>query len=405
MVACKGQSSQPSAAPSNFTVTPGENRVTLTWDAQPNLTYWAFYKAGSSVSTNDTNATIIPGISSSPTVVLSLVNGTQYSFVINAHNNNSKGGPNTSVVTVTPRLLSPDVPWTIGQNFTGNALRGIAFGNNFYVTAGDGGSVFTAAFNYTDAGGVTGWIQPTTLPTNAATNFTSVIYDGARFLALAADGSIIRSNSNSDVATWVSGGPIVGAPTMNALAYGAGIYIAVGDGGTIERNTNILDTSAGAWSPQTSGTIQDLYGVSYLNGQFIAVGAGGTLLTSPDGVTWTARASNTNNNLRQVAYGVISTTLIGTYVAVGDAGTIVSSTDAANWTSQTIPTTQSFYSICFGPDLQFIAAGTNGTLAYSVTGADGTWAVGNAGSVDLYSIAPADVFIAVGAAGTNVSGK
>jgi hypothetical protein len=128
------------------------------------------------------------------------------------------------------------------------------------------------------------------------------------------------------------------------------------------------------------------------------------LLTSPDGLTWTAQTSNTNNALRHVSYGVTSAG-VGTYVAVGDAGTIVSSTDATTWTAQTIPTTQSFYSVSFGPDLQFIAVGTAGTQAYSTTGTDGSWSVGNTGSIDLNSIAPGDVFIAVGAAGTNVSGK
>jgi photosystem II stability/assembly factor-like uncharacterized protein len=141
-----------------------------------------------------------------------------------------------------------------------------------------------------------------------------------------------------------------------------------------------------------------------VNGLFVAVGAAGTLLTSTDGLTWTAQTSNTNNSLRHVAFGVPSAG-VGTYVAVGDAGTIVSSTDASNWTSQSNPTTHSFYSVCFGPDLQFIAAGTAGTLAYSTAGTDGSWSVGNAGSIDLYAIAPADVFIAVGAAGANVSGK
>jgi len=49
--------------------------------------------------------------------------------------------------------------------------------------------------------------------------------------------------------------------------------------------------------------------------------------------------------------------------------------------------------------------GTTGTLAYSATGVDGSWSVSNASSLDLYSIAPGNVFIAVGAAGANVSGK
>jgi hypothetical protein len=36
--------------------------------------------------------------------------------------------------------------------------------------------------------------------------------------------------------------------------------------------------------------------VTYGNGLFVAVGDGGTILTSPDGVTWTAQTSGTSNS-------------------------------------------------------------------------------------------------------------
>jgi len=82
-----------------------------------------------------------------------------------------------------------------------------------------------------------------------------------------------------------------------------------------------------AWTAMSSGTVKDLYGVSYVNGRFVAVGAVGALLTSLDGISWTEQTPVTSNSLRHVAYGAAA------YVAVGDAGTIVSSTDAAAWAS------------------------------------------------------------------------
>jgi hypothetical protein len=51
----------------------------------------------------------------------------------------------------------------------------------------------------------------------------------------------------------------------------------------------------------------------------VAVGSGGTILTSPDGVKWTRRTSGTNNLLYGVTYGN------GLFVAVGDRGTILTS--------------------------------------------------------------------------------
>jgi hypothetical protein len=59
--------------------------------------------------------------------------------------------------------------------------------------------------------------------------------------------------------------------------------------------------------------------VTYGNGTFVAVGYPGAILTSPDGVTWTQRASGTVGFLRGVTYGN------GTFVAVGDWGAILTS--------------------------------------------------------------------------------
>jgi photosystem II stability/assembly factor-like uncharacterized protein len=67
---------------------------------------------------------------------------------------------------------------------------------------------------------------------------------------------------------------------------------------------------------RTSGKLD---GISYGNGSFVAVGASGTILTSPDGTTWTSRSSGTLNELRGICYGN------GAFVAVGDYGTILQS--------------------------------------------------------------------------------
>jgi hypothetical protein len=58
-----------------------------------------------------------------------------------------------------------------------------------------------------------------------------------------------------------------------------------------------------SWTARTSGTGDWLGGVTYGNGLFVAVGDFGTILTSPDGVSWTARTSGTGNDLYGVAYG------------------------------------------------------------------------------------------------------
>jgi photosystem II stability/assembly factor-like uncharacterized protein len=64
---------------------------------------------------------------------------------------------------------------------------------------------------------------------------------------------------------------------------------------------------------------KDLNAVAYGNGLFVAVGYGGTILTSPDGAGWTKRTSGTSNGLVGVAYGN------NRFVAVGDRGIIFTS--------------------------------------------------------------------------------
>lgn len=393
--------SSPSEAPANVTVTEGESLVVLDWDVEPGLTYWVFYKQGTSAGVDDYDNILTNAVA--PFMVPNLVNGTQYAFAMTSSQDGSKVGPFSPAVIGTPRLLGPTIGWKDDAlALTTQNLLSIAFGNNIYVTVGNAASVFAAPFSYTSPGGVTGWSPATTLPAGL-TNLTSVIHDGASFIALGDNGSIIRS---TDGLTWEAATAIAGPPaTMNALTVGAGAYVAVGNSGEIYTNTTADISAAWTLQTQTSGTTENLYGVSYLNGKFIAVGASGVLLTSTDAIIWTRQTSNAGaNTLRQVAYGA------GTYVAVGNADVIVSSTDAITWELPHADPTigaESFHAITFGPDAQFIAVGTVGTIIYSTTGADGSWAEtqAKAGSKNLNSIAPSAVFIAVGDNGANVSGK
>jgi hypothetical protein len=62
-----------------------------------------------------------------------------------------------------------------------------------------------------------------------------------------------------------------------------------------------------------------LKGVAYGNNQFIAVGEYSTILTSPEGVTWTERSSGKTGGLQSVVYGN------NQFIAVGRKGRILSS--------------------------------------------------------------------------------
>jgi hypothetical protein len=139
-----------------------------------------------------------------------------------------------------------------------------------------------------------------------------------------------------------------------AVAYGGGMWVAVGNSGTILTSPN-----GTTWTSRSSGTTQNLRGIAYDGGMWVAVGYGGTILTSPNGTTWTSRSSGTTQNLRGIAYGN------GLYVAVGFSGTILTSPDGVTWTSRSSGTTQSLYGVAYGGGM-WVAVGGNGTIIGTV---------------------------------------
>ena len=392
---CFNTGDPPADAPANVTATAGEGLVALEWDVLAGHTYWVFYKAGATVSQTDYDSFVFKA--QSPLLVTGLTNTTQYAFSLTSTRDGSEFGPYSAPVTATPRLLSPAVPWTVGTSLTTSNLNDIAFGFSLYAAVGDAATIFSAPYDYTSTGGITGWTQATTLPVAAGVNITAIIVDTFRFIALGDDGSVMV-NTSADLLTWEAVTAITTPPLMNDLTVQFNTYVAVGNNGAIYTNDSSALTNA--WVQQTSNTTNNLQSVAYVFDQFIAVGDAGTLLTSPDGIVWTPRTSNAANTLRAVSYGA------GLYVAVGDAGEIVTSPDAITWTAQTpLAGGASLRDIVFGADEQFIAVGTAGTVAYSATGLDGSWTTATEGSIDLNALVNNLVFIAVGDAGSNISGK
>src|SRR5690606_32402124 len=110
---------------------------------------------------------------------------------------------------------------------------------------------------------------------------------------------------------------------LRGVAYGNGLWVAVGNGGTIRTSTN-----GTSWTGRTSGTSNNLLDVAYANGLWVAAGWNGTILTSPDGTSWTSRSSGTSRDLHCFAYAN------GLWVVVGLGGTILTSTNGTSWTSR-----------------------------------------------------------------------
>ncbi|MFV0552903.1 MAG: beta strand repeat-containing protein, partial [Anaerorhabdus sp.] len=100
------------------------------------------------------------------------------------------------------------------------------------------------------------------------------------------------------------------------------------------------------------------YSVTYANGLFVAVSYDGTnqVMTSPDGINWTARTAAAASTWRSITYGN------GLFVAVATGGTnrVMTSPDGITWTARTAAEANQWYSVVYGNGL-FIAVTNTGT--------------------------------------------
>ncbi len=182
------------------------------------------------------------------------------------------------------------------------------------------------------------------------------------------------------------------AQNLWSVCYGNGQFVAVGEGGTI-----LTSSDGTTWKAQNSGTTRWLVGVAWSNdlGLYAAVGDQGTILTSPDAITWTVRSSS-GDRLNGVSY------CADRFVAVGEAGAIRTSIDGSVWSLLFRPTSNYLHGIAFGSSV-WLASGKSSTGVYSMSGASFALSAIPVTS-DFESVAYGrGVFLAVGGAGKAAS--
>ena len=369
---CKRASDPPGDPPGNVSVLPGDGVALLSWDPLPGLTYWIFYRPGTTVTAAETGSIALKNVQK-PRAVTGLLNDTQYAFVMNATNDDSAAGPSSPVVTTSTRLAGDS--WVTGAPIgaTPQNLNALAFSGARYVAVGDAGTILAGDFNYGHPSpnlGVTEWKPGVVIGANFTENLRSVIFNGT-FVALGENGSVLTS---SDGVTWGANVPITvnGAPVtgMNGIAFAnTGVFVAVGNGGRIFTSTNL----AAPWVLGNSNTAEDLTSVTLLNGAFFATGTNGTLLVSPDTTNWIPQTTGLppGTTLRAVTFmqNAPPPTAVR-FVAVGDAGAVVTSTDVTagngTWTPTVLAGGQNLRSVTVGgaTGLRFMAVGLGGAVVF-----------------------------------------
>jgi hypothetical protein len=179
-------------------------------------------------------------------------------------------------------------------------LLGVAYGANKFVAVGGG----TGGTVMISSNGIT-WSDPIVIASN---RLHAVVYGNGSFLAVGAGGKVAVS---VDATNWTES-TYGGDQTLSGLAYGNQIYVAAG------AEVIAVSTNGVAWQTLALPDY-NFEDITYANGTFVAVGNGGLVLSSVDGLTWQRHLTGTDNTLRDITYGQSS------FVAIGNNRTILQS--------------------------------------------------------------------------------
>jgi hypothetical protein len=153
--------------------------------------------------------------------------------------------------------------------------------------------------------------------------------------------------------------PVINNTSLSAIAWHESTVVAVGMT-IISANDTTFE-----WAPRTKPVTYPLKDVAWGASTFISVGVGGGIATSPDGTTWTARTSGTNETLTGIACSGGDNNWC---VAVG-SGILLTTTDGITWTSHsTLAANKGFVDVVW-TGAGFIAVGTGGNI-WNITDSD-----------------------------------
>lgn len=257
--------------------------------------------------------------------------------------------------------------YTSVSPFGGPVLGTVCFGEGRFVASGawapdQPNGVLSGSVIYYSSDGVA-WYSASLGGLDAFGEIKSSVFAAGQFVVVQT-GSFLRSTNGE---TWEKiTGFDAGGALRGITGSTIGLFLAVGAEGAMLRSDD-----AQAWNVVSVNPREDVQGVAYAAGHFVAVGGspyyiGGpvgsaVVLTSTNGNDWQASLTNLYNQLSAVAYGN------GLWVVCGDDGGIFTSSDAMNWTNNSLPpTTHDLHELVYGNG-RFIAFAKSRDLVYHST--------------------------------------
>lgn len=300
-------------------------------------------------------------------------------------------GPPSTILT-----SSDGFNWTVQDSGTADFFAGAIWNGSQFVAIGDDEGGDGVIESSPDA---VHWTPHASGTTNS---LFGIAFNGTSFVVVGGGGAILTSKDGQTWSSQTHGLPDLNTNYfLNGVAWGNGQFVAGALSGQVFTSPDGL-----VWTPHDTGFSNFLKGIAFTGTQFVAVGtqiatgvgfqgdtASSVIVTSPDGVTWTRRASTSTPFLD----GVAGTS--GLSVVAADNGTVVTSSDGINWTARSLDTTNRLSGVATNGQ-RFVVVGQNGTIFTSLDG--NAWEPASSGtSAFLLAVAADDQgFVAVGTVGT-----
>ena len=216
--------------------------------------------------------------------------------------------------------------------------------------------------------------------TTGKTDLTGLAYGGGIYVAVGGTTGTASAVSSTDGSTWIDRSlSITGLSNGNyaGVAFGGNVFVAVaaGTGLTTSYSTNGVTWTAGGNLPVGFTTALS---IAYGNGRFVVLGSDGKVAYSHDkGLTWTQAPTcsgtvtsilTSNYAWQKVRYGQ------GQFMAIATGSVAAFSPDGINWTTRSLPASSSWKAVTFGnPNAVptwVTVSNSSGTIAASIrTGA------------------------------------
>ena len=287
------------------------------------------------------------------------------------------GGGSTNQATATATLTtSTNGVYTIvvgnsgGSGYTSVPTVTITDTTAAFVTMIPGTT--TTAYLLASSANSANWTAGGILP---ATTFADIAYGGGVYVAVG--GTASAASTGTPTAAWVARTiPTLGSGSYSAVTYGGNTFVAISTGNTATAySTNGTSWTAGGALPASTTWTSIAYG----NGRFVALAATGRVAYSLDfGATWSAISTSTGTST-----SVLSSSLTWSKVNYGQGlffaiatGTSICATspDGINWTIRAMSSSSNWSGITFGNPSKVptwvAVSSTSGQIACSIrTGA------------------------------------